>query len=147
MAKLTILNVTDWARFVEATNAKLRKNFKAFEIETKDIKDMVSRKQQSYIFGCVYPRLKQALLAAGYEIKSRYDICYISNRYYDITITPWHIKIGCQYHAQEAWWNFTDEQIEKIDGDNALSFWKIWKEPLKQICDAMKKEKGEKNVE
>ena len=56
MAKLTILNVTDWARFVEATNAKLRKNFKAFEIETKDIKDMVSRKQQSYIFGCFYAR-------------------------------------------------------------------------------------------
>lgn len=83
----------------------------------------------------------------GDEIKSRYDICYISNRYYDITITPLHIKIGCQYHAQEAWWNFTDEQIEKMDGDNALSFWKIWKEPLKQICDAMKKEKGEKNVE
>lgn len=25
--------------------------------------------------------------------------------------------------------------------------WKIWKEPLKQICDAMKKEKGEKDVE
>ena len=42
MSKMTILNVTDWARFVEATNAKLRKNFKAFEIETKDIKDMVS---------------------------------------------------------------------------------------------------------
>lgn len=24
--------------------------------------------------------------------------------------------------------------------------WKIWKEPLKQICDAMKKEKGEDDV-
>ena len=80
------------------------------------------------------------------KITNKDDICYISNRYYNITITPLHIKIGCQYHAQVAWWNFTDEQIEKMDGESALNFWKIWKEPLKQICDAMKKEKGEKDV-
>ena len=82
----------------------------------------------------------------GDKITNKDDICYISNRYYNITITPLHIKIGCQYHAQEAWWNFTDEQIGKMDGESALNFWKIWKEPLKQICDAMKKEKGEKDV-
>ena len=29
----------------------------------------------------------------------------------------------------------------KMDGDDAVNFWKIWKEPLKQICDAMKKRK------
>ena len=83
----------------------------------------------------------------GDKITNKDDICYISNRYYNITITPLHIKIGCQYHAQEAWWNFTNEQIEKMYGDDALNFWKIWKEPLKQICAAMKKEKGEKDVE
>ena len=82
----------------------------------------------------------------GDEITNKDDICYISNRYYNITITPLHIKIGCQYHAQDAWWNFTDEQIEKMDGESALNFWKIWKEPLKQICAAMKKEKGEDDV-
>ena len=82
----------------------------------------------------------------GDKITNKDDICYISNRYYNITITPLHIKIGCQYHAQDAWWNFTDEQIKKMDGKSALNFWKIWKEPLKQICDAMKKEKGEKDV-
>ena len=82
----------------------------------------------------------------GDKITNKDDICYISNRYYNITITPLHIKIGCQYHAQEAWWNFTNEQIEKMDGESALNFWKIWKEPLKQICAAMKKEKGEKDV-
>ena len=78
---------------------------------------------------------------SGDEIKSRKDVCHISNRFYDITITPLRIKIGCQCHAQDAWWNFTDKQIEKMDGQNALDFWKIWKEPLKQICDTMKKEK------
>ena len=83
---------------------------------------------------------------SGDKITNKDDICYVSNRYYNITITPLHIKIGCQYHAQEAWWNFTDEQIEKMDGQTALEFWKIWKEPLKQICDAMKKEKGEDDV-
>ena len=82
----------------------------------------------------------------GDKITNKDDICYISNRYYNITITPLHIKIGCQYHAQEAWWNFTNEQIKNMDGDDAVNFWKIWKEPLKQICDAMKKEKGEKDV-
>ena len=82
----------------------------------------------------------------GDKITNKGDICYISNRYYNITITPLHLKIGCQYHAQEAWWNFTDEQIEKMDGESALNFWKIWKEPLKQICDAMNREKGEKDV-
>ena len=82
----------------------------------------------------------------GDKITNKDDICYISNRCYNITITPLHIKIGCQYHAQEAWWNFTNEQIKKMDGDDAVNFWKIWKEPLKQICDAMKKEKGEKDV-
>ena len=82
----------------------------------------------------------------GDRITNKDDICYVSNRYYNITITPLHIKMGCQYHAQEAWWNFTNEQIEKMDGESASNFWKIWKEPLKQICDAMKKEKGGKDV-
>ena len=91
-------------------------------------------------------RVSGSACVCGDEIKSIYDVCYISNRYYNITITPLHIKIGCQYHAQEAWWNFTDEQIEKMDRESALSFWKIWKEPLKQICEAMNKEKEEKDV-
>lgn len=58
MPKMTILNTTDWTRFVEATNRKISQTFKPFEIETKDIKDMVSRKQQSYIFGCRLSKIK-----------------------------------------------------------------------------------------
>lgn len=78
---------------------------------------------------------------SGDKIANKSDICYLSNRYYNITITPLYIKIGCQYHSQKAWWGFTDEQIEKMDGQTALNFWKIWKEPLKQICETMEKEK------
>ena len=99
----------------------------------------------AWVYGSA--RVCDSACVYGDEIKNRYDICYISNRYYNITITPLHIKIGCQYHAQEAWWNFTDKQIEKMDGQDALEFWKIWKEPLKQICNAIKKEKGDDNVE
>ena len=103
----------------------------------------VSDDAQVYGNACVYGNAK----VYGDKITNKDDICYISNRCYNITITPLHIKIGCQYHAQEAWWNFTDEQIKKMDGDDAVNFWKIWKEPLKQICDAMKEEKGEKDAE
>lgn len=111
----------------------------------KNIGDNAWIYDNAWVFGDA--RVYDNAWVFGDEVKSKYDICYISNRYYDITITTLHIKIGYQYHAQEAWWNFTDEQIEKMDGQNALEFWKIWKEPLKQICEAMKKEKGEKNVE
>ena len=85
MPKMTILNTTDWTRFVEATNRKISQTFKPFEIETKDIKDMVSRKQQSY------PRLKQALLAAGYEIQNitddQFDYFMRGMFYFDIVKT------------------------------------------------------------
>lgn len=70
MSKCEILNMSDWARYVDVMNNKLQKSFKSFEIETKEIKDIVSRAQQSYIFGQIYPRLKQALIDAGYDIRS-----------------------------------------------------------------------------
>lgn len=68
--KQAILNPSDWIRYTEAMTNKLKMKFKPFEIEVKVIKDAVSRNQQSYIFGVVYPRLKQALIDAGYEIQN-----------------------------------------------------------------------------
>lgn len=69
--KQAILNITDWQRYVEAMNYKLQNKFKPFDIEAKVIKDTVSRNQQSYIYGVVYPRLKQGFIDAGYnEVKS-----------------------------------------------------------------------------
>lgn len=73
MPKCEIINLSDWARYVEAMNNKLQSKFKPFEVETKDIKDSVSRAQQSYIFGTIYPRIKQALIDAGYDIRSLDD--------------------------------------------------------------------------
>lgn len=69
MPKVDILNITDWGRYIEAMNNQFQKGFKPFEIQIKEIKDSVSRKQQRYIFGVIYPRLKQAFISAGYDIR------------------------------------------------------------------------------
>lgn len=70
MPKNDILNMADWARYVEAMNNKLQMKFKSFEIQTKEIKDSVSRAQQSYLYSTIYPRLKEGLIHAGYDIRS-----------------------------------------------------------------------------
>ena len=57
---------------------------------------------------------------------------------YNITITPNHIKIGCQYHSKTAWFNFTDNEIMKMDGEKAVELWKTWKPILISICDGLK---------
>jgi hypothetical protein len=91
MTKILILNPEDWRRFVEAQNSKLRKSFKPFEIEAKTVGDMVSRKQQSYIYAAIYPRLKEALIDAGYRIQNltenQFDYFMREMFYSDIVVT------------------------------------------------------------
>lgn len=91
MTKILILNPEDWRRFVEAQNSKLRKSFKPFEIEAKTVGDMVSRKQQSYIYAAIYPRLKEALIDAGYRIQNltenQFDYFMREMLYSDIVVT------------------------------------------------------------
>lgn len=91
MTKILILNPEDWRRFVEAQNSKLRKSFKPFEIEAKTVGDMVSRKQQSYIYAAIYPRLKEALIDAGYSIQNltenQFDYFMREMFYSDIVVT------------------------------------------------------------
>ncbi len=65
--KQSILNMTDWYRYTEAMTNKLSRKFKPFDIDVQVIKDTISRNQQRYIYGVIYPRLKNALLEAGYE--------------------------------------------------------------------------------
>ena len=62
---------------------------------------------------------------------------------YNITITPKHINIGCQHHSKTAWFNFTDNEIMKMDGETAVVWWKTWKPILKQICDSFASNKEE----
>lgn len=71
----------------------------------------------------------------GDEINKRSDVYNITaNSQYDITITPLFMKIGCQWHTQKAWFNFTDVEIRKMDGETAVEWWRQWKPILMAIC-------------
>lgn len=89
--KTTIINLTEWQRYVTAMNTKLLHRFKPFDIETKELKDRVSRNQQAYIFGVIYPRLKQALIEYGYELQNitddQFDYFMREMFYFDIVKT------------------------------------------------------------
>ena len=76
----------------------------------------------------------------GDKIEKTNDLINITSNTcsYNITITPLHIKIGCQYHTKKAWFNFTDDEIRKMDGEKAVEWWKIWKPILKTICEGLK---------
>ena len=76
----------------------------------------------------------------GDKIENENDLINITSNSgsYNITITPNHIKIGCQYHSKTAWFNFTDNEIAKMDGDKAVIWWKTWKPILISICDGLK---------
>ena len=74
----------------------------------------------------------------GDQIEKENDLINITSNVgsYNITITPKHIKIGCQYHSKTEWFNFTDDEIAKMDGEKAVEWWRTWKPILKQICDS-----------
>ena len=76
----------------------------------------------------------------GDKIEKENDLINITSNIdsYNITITPKHIKIGCQYHSKTAWFNFTDDEIVKMDGEEAVNWWKTWKPILQAICDGLK---------
>ena len=76
----------------------------------------------------------------GDTIEKENDLVNITSNVdsYNITITPKNIKIGCQYHSKTAWFNFTDDEIVKMDGEEAVNWWKTWKPILKAICDGLK---------
>ena len=76
----------------------------------------------------------------GDTIEKENDLINITSNAgsYNITITPNHIKIGCQYHSKKAWFKFTDNEIVKMDGEKAVVWWKTWKPILQAICYGLK---------
>lgn len=50
-----------------------------------------------------------------------------------ITITTEFMRIGCRRYKITEWEKFSDDEIEAM-APNALSFWKVWKQPLLMIC-------------
>ena len=77
----------------------------------------------------------------GDKIEKENDLINITSNAgsYNITITPNHIKIGCQYHSKTAWFKITENEIRKIDGQKAVDWWKTWKPILISICDGLKR--------
>ncbi|CUI48515.1 pentapeptide repeat-containing protein [Achromobacter xylosoxidans] len=49
-----------------------------------------------------------------------------------VTYTATHMQIGCQLHALEAWWAFSDDEISEMSCD-ALAWWQKWKPVLHTI--------------
>ena len=76
----------------------------------------------------------------GDTIEKENDLINITSNTgsYNITITPNHIKIGCQYHSKTEWFKFTENKIRKMDGKRAVDWWKTWKPILISICDGLK---------
>ena len=77
----------------------------------------------------------------GDKIEKENDLINITSNAgsYNITITPNHIKIGCQYHSKTAWFKITENKIRKMDGQKAVDWWKTWKPILISICDGLKR--------
>ena len=59
----------------------------------------------------------------------------VANITYWCLITDDRMRLGCKLHTHNEWQNFNDGEISAMD-DDALDFWKTWKEPLLAMCAA-----------
>ena len=59
----------------------------------------------------------------------------VANITYWCLITDDRMRLGCKLHTHNEWQNFNDGEISAMD-DDALNFWKTWKEPLLAMCAA-----------
>ncbi len=77
MTEIEIYTLSDFERFyrskVSEIARKANAKFPAFVLTVKAIKDRVSRQQQKYIFGVLYPNIRQGLLDDGYETVQNLD--------------------------------------------------------------------------
>ena len=72
-------------------------------------------------------------IGTSINVSPEYLYNITSNSQYNITITPNYIKIGCQFHKKDDWFKFTDKEILAMDRKKALTFWKKWKNILREI--------------
>ena len=47
---------------------------------------------------------------------------------YAVVYTSDYLQIGCERHSIEEWQGFDDERISKMDGEQAIKFWKKYKQ-------------------
>ena len=58
----------------------------------------------------------------------------ISGSAYYVTLWEGAIQIGCEFHLTKEWNKYTDKEIIKMDGKDALKWWKVWKPILMNIA-------------
>lgn len=68
----------------------------------------------------------QNTIGNGRQIKT------IQTNRWTIVMTKKVMAIGCEQHTYKKWMKFTDEQISEMD-DEALEFWKNWKNIIKKM--------------
>lgn len=51
-----------------------------------------------------------------------------------VTYTDTHMQIGCQRHELARWWDFTPQQIDRMDS-RASEWWARWKPVLQQVIE------------
>ena len=54
---------------------------------------------------------------------------------WNVVMTRHFIAIGCQQHEATKWWDFSDDEIDKMD-DEALEWWRTRKPILKALHEA-----------
>ena len=117
---------------IEAT-----KTIKKLEVKKGDIGGYVEK--ESNLSGdagvCGNARVYGDAQVYGDKVKACSDCINLINTKYNVTILPGHLKIGCQYHSKNEWWNFTDREILQMDGKDGLKWWKEWKPILAAICE------------
>jgi len=59
----------------------------------------------------------------------------IAGLFYSVMILDTHIKIGCELHAIDDWFSFDDNRISKMDGEDALTFWRENKHAIKAMAE------------
>jgi len=53
---------------------------------------------------------------------------------YPVAYTSEYLQIGCERHTIMEWWEFDDDRIEEMDGEEALIFWAKYRD---FICEAI----------
>ena len=54
---------------------------------------------------------------------------------YLITYTAKELQVGCERHNIKEWWGFSGEDIKKMDGDKAVTFWSEWRDTIKMMIE------------
>ena len=72
--------------------------------------------------------------ATVYGVKITRTPVAIDGLRWTVLIIDGHIKIGCQFHAINAWSSFDDAAIAAMDGRDALRFWRAHKAAIMALA-------------